>query len=91
MNRRWEVELRIDGESVLMISPGGLTGDPDIAQYSEQVQEAAEHLMAFGASEESKCFYCGGEGEIETDNNGSIVPCSICSPCYTPGVINENL
>ena len=80
MSRRWEVELRIDGRSVLIIGPGFLSGDHDISRYSELVKEAAENLMAFGVSEESKCFYCDGYGEIETDNNGTIVKCPICSP-----------
>lgn len=26
------------------------------------------------------CDYCGGTGEIETDNNGPIVPCPVCKP-----------
>ena len=80
MSRRWEVELKIDGRSVLMIGPGCISGDPDISRYSELVNEAAENLMSFGVSEESKCFYCGGYGEIETDNNGQIVKCPLCSP-----------
>lgn len=25
------------------------------------------------------CHYCGGEGTIETDNNGPIVLCPICT------------
>jgi len=26
------------------------------------------------------CQYCDGEGRIETDNNGPIVDCPLCSP-----------
>lgn len=24
------------------------------------------------------CFYCHGKREIETDNNGPVVPCPMC-------------
>lgn len=26
-----------------------------------------------------ECPHCGGEGEIETDNNGPIVTCPVCN------------
>lgn len=82
MTDHWEVELRINGEEVLLIgNTGYLAGDPDIAEKADIVRDAAEHLIAFiGPEEPQPCFYCGGEVVIETDNNGPIVPCPICSP-----------
>jgi hypothetical protein len=30
------------------------------------------------------CSYCNDAGEIETDNNGPIVPCPVCSETSQP-------
>ncbi len=36
------------------------------------------------------CLHCDGAGEIETDNNGPIVPCPICQPpTKHPGQFDE--
>jgi hypothetical protein len=78
--KQWEVELRVDGEPVLTIGTGGLSGDPEIMQHEDIIRKAAEHLNGFAGTEDSRCFYCGGDGEIETDNNGPIVKCPVCQP-----------
>ena len=35
---------------------------------------------ALAQFKEEGCDYCGGDGRVETDNNGPIGPCPVCRP-----------
>lgn len=45
--RQWEVEVRVDGETVLSIGSGYLSGVNDLGPYAATIRNCAEHLMAF--------------------------------------------
>ena len=51
--------------------------DPDCASEAETWNAAWQAALA---QAEQPCQQCNGAGEIETDNNGPIVPCGLCRP-----------
>jgi hypothetical protein len=60
----WEVEIRIEGESVLTIGHTHLAGIEDIDRYADAVRTCAEHLLSFiGSGESEPCFLCGSTTE----------------------------
>jgi hypothetical protein len=46
MTQRWEVEVRVDGESVLVIG-SHLSGVSNIEDFADVVRQAGEHLLSF--------------------------------------------
>jgi hypothetical protein len=85
MSGWWRVEVKTHDGTLVAIEPGMLAGKGELSPTEEDViRECAEHLLGFvGPSEPAPCFLCGRSGEIETDNNGPIVPCLACSPVHT--------
>jgi hypothetical protein len=45
--KHWEVEVRVNGESVLTIGHNHLSGADNIDDYANEVRECAYHLLSF--------------------------------------------
>lgn len=78
----WRVEVTTHDGQLVAIEPEMLAGKGNLTDAElEIVRNAGWNLLGFaGDGRPQPCFYCGGSGEIETDNNGPIGPCPICDP-----------
>ena len=47
MSQNWQVEVRINGESVLIISEGSVSGVDNIIDYDAEIRECANNLLGF--------------------------------------------
>lgn len=64
-DQRWEVEIRVNGDSILTIASWGLAGVENIEDHADRVRACAEHLMSFiGTGEPTPCFGCGDDPEV---------------------------
>lgn len=45
--KHWDVEIRVDHKSVLIIGSNYLSGVDDIDKHSDIIRNCAEHLLAF--------------------------------------------
>jgi hypothetical protein len=51
--RKWSVEVCVDGENVLNISSDDLSGVSNVTDFRKEIIDAAEHLIAFTGREDS--------------------------------------
>lgn len=52
--RAFSVEVHVDGNSVLYIEPGCISGIGNLADFREEIIAAADNLIAFIGREESE-------------------------------------
>lgn len=60
--KSWEVEIRINGESVLTIggkAAAHVAGIENIVDYADTVRDAAQHLISFIGMPIPNCEMCG--------------------------------
>lgn len=46
-NRKWRVEVYVDGNNILNIEDASLSGVGNVAEFRREILTAAEHLVAF--------------------------------------------
>lgn len=78
----WRVEVTTHEGQLVAIEPEMLAGKVELSDVDlETIRHCAHSLMGFaGDGTPTLCFYCGGSGGIDTDNNRPIGACPICSP-----------
>ncbi len=47
MSDSWSVEVRVDGEIILVLSDSVISGVPNSQDYAREIRTAAENLLAF--------------------------------------------